>query len=203
MIKELVLKQHIVYEDSRFRKLPHIIYESNEKCIQIITSILDCTAGMWPLTPRYNDNGILDPIEFYEENNGISDSQLWKLWSNPYNQKFLAESCGRYSGIFDTSDTIIVNISIDYDVLNKAWEKKDNYDETLWTIIFSVLDLTKWAVLHFYENDTFIFLAESTMYNFTSRIKRKFFEEGINFICIHPNGEIKHGCHAVDDKKCS
>jgi hypothetical protein len=192
MIKELVLKQHIVYEDFRFRKLPHIIFESNEKSIQIITSILDCMAGIWSLTPPYNNNGIRDPIEFYDEDE-FSDSQLWKLWSNPYNQNFLAECFSCCCGIFDNKHTIVTDINVDYDELDKIWEKIYNPDKTLWDIIFCILDLTRWAILYFYENDTFIFLAENAMYNSTSKIKRKFFEAGIDFICIHPNGDIKHG----------
>jgi hypothetical protein len=196
MINELVLKDHIIYEDFRLRRLPHIIYESNERCIEIIKSILDCAAGIWPKMPRYNNNGVLDPIEFDDEDK-ISDSQLWALWSNPYNQKFLAESCGSCMGIFDTDEAMIIDVSVDYYELDKIWKKiYNNYSITLWDIIFSVLDLTKWFILHFYESDTFIFIAEDTMYNSTSRIKRKFFEEGINFVCIHPNGEIKH--RAVD-----
>jgi hypothetical protein len=64
------LKQHCLYYNLEIRAFPHIIYESCGDSTKIISSLMNCQIGIWPMTPRYNTKGVLDPLDFAVGVNG-------------------------------------------------------------------------------------------------------------------------------------
>jgi hypothetical protein len=186
MISVDFFDRFLIWHNSIARNLPHVIFESCEKCTEIIKLQMDCRLGIWPNTPRFNKHGVLDPLDFDVETDEEWLREIWREWGNQYNQDYIQECFGRYRGVFDTSCSILVDTNVDVMALDKCWQRMHAHEEAILNSPSEILEIVKWFIIHIYESDSFIFLAEDALRKSADIIKCRFAEMDINFLSLDP-----------------
>jgi hypothetical protein len=137
------------------------------------------------MLPRYDANGTMDPYNIDDDFETLGNVLVWNEWGNKYNQEYIKECCESRIGVFDTNHVVIVDVNIDFQKLMLFWDRNClTSEERIFRYIPKLLEIIDWAIIHFYESDTFVFIAHEKLAHHVDQIKDYFTKINIQHICI-------------------